>query len=251
MLYRVLRVTFPAVFMLFAAAGSFGVHLPHRKHPVTSAQITVAAGTPGCGVDIDGEPAGKTDAQGSLVIGGVEPLEHYVHVMCPGRPEATYFVSPQAGQKLGIDASRAGAPSASPLQVAEDKLEMRKLLSQAVDLRGEGRFPQATHALRSAVALDPDNPNLHHELATTFLMTGQWDPARVELLEALRYDANDADAHDALGFAYEKLGEIKLAAAQYQMAVRLDPNDDAYARSYAEAEATLTSTKTRKKKNDQ
>ncbi len=248
MVYRALRVTIPAAFIFFAPAGSFAVHLPHRKHPLTSAQITVAKGTPGCSVDIDGEAAGKTDAQGNLVIDGVEPLEHYVHLMCPGSPEATYFVSPQAGQKLGIDASRTDAPSASPLQMAENKLEMRRLLSQAVDLRGEGRFPQATQALRSAVALDPDNPNLHHELATTFLMTGQWDPARVELLEALRYDANDADAHDALGFAYEKLGEIKLAAAQYQTAVRLDPKDDAYARSYAEAEAMLASTKTRKKK---
>ncbi|MGH9445110.1 MAG: tetratricopeptide repeat protein [Terriglobia bacterium] len=250
MSWRALRVILSGVFVSLAAAGGFAIHLPHRKHPSTSAQLTVDVGKPGCRVDVDGEAAGQTSARGSVVIDDVEPLEHYVHVTCPEQPETTYFVSPQAGQKLGIDAARAGLPlGVSSLQVAENKMEMRRLLSQAVDLRAEGRFPQAVQALRRAVALDPDNPNLHHELATTFLMTGRWEPARVELLETLRHDGNDADAHTALGFAYEKLGETRLAAAQYHIAVRLDPNDDSYARKYAAAEAMLASTKTRKKKS--
>jgi Flp pilus assembly protein TadD len=200
-------------------------------------------------VDVDGTPAGKTNPQGNLVLTDVEASDHYVHIDCPGKPERTVFATLEAGQQFDMSAdSSASGTGASALQLAENRLEVRQLLVQAVNVRGDGRFPEAIGDLRRAVSLDPENPNLHHELATTFLMVGDWESARVELLETLRHDPNDADAHNALGFAYEKLGEIRPALDQYRIATHLDPGDDSYQRHYLEALALLPAEHAHKKR---
>lgn len=208
------------------------------------------AAKPGCSVDLDGTAEGKTGAQGTLVIEDVHASPHYVHVDCPGEAEAIIFVDPQPGEKVNAQspAAGSGAPGASALAAAENRTEVHQLLSQAVGLRADGHFPDAVRDLRRAVSLNPDNPNLHHELGTTFLMIGNWDSARVEMLETLRHDPNDADAHNALGFAYEKLGEIRPALDQYRIASRLDPSDDSYQRHYLEVLALLPSDQRQKKK---
>jgi tetratricopeptide (TPR) repeat protein len=221
----------------------------HRKHASRSGQITVTTGKPDCTVDLDGTPAGSTNAQGTLVLTDVDPPDHYVHIDCPGIPERTLFVALQPGQQLGID-SAAPAGTRSALEAAEDRLEVRQLLVQAVNLRGDGRFPEAVDVLRRAIRLDPENPNLHHELGTTFLMVGDWDRARVEFLETLRHDPNDADAHNALGLAYERLGEIRPALDQYRIATHLDPSDGSYERHYIQTLALLPPDRPHKKGKD-
>jgi tetratricopeptide (TPR) repeat protein len=238
------------VALLLAPGATFGaMSILHRKHSSPSAQITVSAGAPDCSVDLDGSPAGKTNPQGNLILTDVDASDHYVHIDCPNKPERTIFIALQAGQRLDISSRpSASRGNASALEVAENKLEVRQLLVQAVDMRGDGRFPEAVRELRRAVSLDPENPNLHHELATTFLMIGDWDRARIELLETLRHDPNDADAHNALGFAYEKLGDIKPALDQYRIATHLDPTDDSYQRHYLEALALLPAERSHKKK---
>lgn len=221
----------------------------HRKHASPSGQITVITGSPDCGVDLDGASAGTTNAQGRLVLSDADPSDHYVHIDCPGKPERTVFITLEPGQQLEIGAAPSSSPGTrSPLSPAENNLEVRQLLVQAVNLRGDGRFPEAVRVLHRAVSLDPENPNLHHELGTTFLMVGDWDRARIELLETLRHDPNDADAHNALGFAYEKLGEIKPALDQYRIATHLDPSDDSYQRHYLEALALLPAGRSHKRK---
>ena len=54
----------------------------------------------GCAIELDAAPAGKTNAQGELVLTGVDPTDHYIHVLCPGRHELAYYVSPHPGEIL-------------------------------------------------------------------------------------------------------------------------------------------------------
>jgi tetratricopeptide (TPR) repeat protein len=251
MFLRPLRLTMLFVFILSAAATLSSMSILHRKHAPPSAEIAINAGRPGCGVDVDGVSAGKTNPQGNLAVTDVAAADHYLHIDCPGQPEKTIFVSLQGGQQLNLSPDAPGAAGGrSPLELAADRSEVRQLLAEAVNLRGDGRFPEAVRDLRRAITLDPENPNLHHELGTTFLMTGNWDDARVELAETLRHDPDDADAHNALGFAYEKLDQIKPALDQYRIATRLDPGDDSYQRHYLEALALLPSDHSRKKKKN-
>jgi tetratricopeptide (TPR) repeat protein len=237
-----------AVIVALGGSGLFAVHFPHRKHRAKTAVMIVQGAEPGCRVDVDGEPAGLTNTASRLTIDAVDPSPHYVHVSCASEPTRTLYISSLVpGQRMEVEAGRVTAPI-SPLEAAQNRMDVRSLLGDAVNLRSEGRFPQAIQELHKAVALQPENPNLHHELGTTFLMFGQWEDARVELIETLRYDENDADAHNALGFAYEKLGDIKDAADQYGIAARLDPQDDSYHRHYLEALALLPEPRHSKKK---
>lgn len=214
--------------------------------------MTVHAEKPGCKVDLDGAPQGETDPQGDLILTDVDPSDHYVHVDCPGQTEITRFVSPGAGENAElrvVPRSAAGEEGgdASSIASAEHNLELRKLLGEAMDLRAGGQFPQAIQKLRQAVQVDPDNPDLHRELGITFLMIRDWGRARIELLEAIHHDAGNADAHNGLGYALEKLGEIRPALDQFRIATHLDPNDESYQQHYLEALGMLAAQQYEKK----
>jgi Flp pilus assembly protein TadD len=89
---------------------------------------------------------------------------------------------------------------------------------------------------------------LHRELGITFLLAKDWKRARVEMLEALKHDPDDADAHNGLGYALEKLGELEPALREYRTATHLEPDDPSYRQHYIEALAKLSAQKAEKKR---
>jgi Flp pilus assembly protein TadD len=94
---------------------------------------------------------------------------------------------------------------------------------------------EAVAALRQAMKLDPENSDLHRELGITFLLAKEWKRARVEMIEAIRHDQTDADAHNGLGYALEKLGDIDGAVKEYRTATHLEPDDPTYRTHYLDA----------------
>jgi len=227
----------------------FGVSA--REHPPQSAQVTVQAGRGGCQVELDNEAVGTTDAKGSLLVADVEPGDHYVHVDCPGETEAVFFISPRPNQNAQIQPSKEDAQAAStatePSSVAENKIELRRLVQQAVQLRVQGRLDEAVAALRQAIKLDPENSDLHRELGITFLLAKEWKRARVEMIEAIRHDQTDADAHNGLGYALEKLGDLDSAVKEYRTATNLDPGDPTYRSHYFDAMVKIAERQEKKK----
>lgn len=209
----------------------------------SSARIVIHTSREGCAVELDAVPAGKTDAKGALALEDVEPSDHYLHVLCPSEDqESAYFVSLHAGEKAEIPprpsiASGVAAgpdPVRPPLGPAEAKIELRRDVQQAVRLRAQGRFDEAVRLLHEAARLDPENSDLHRELGITFLLDKDWKRARVEMLEALRHDPGDADAHNGLGYALEKLGELDAAVKEYRIATYLEPDNSSYRQHYLE-----------------
>jgi Flp pilus assembly protein TadD len=189
-------------------------------------------------VDLDADAAGTTDATGNLNIANVEPGDHYIHVRCQGMPEAAYFISPKVNEQARIGPTSDGASSSvasDPVTLAENKTQLRRLLQQALQLRQQARLDEAVSALREAMKLDPENSDLHRELGITFLLAKEWKRARVEMIEAVRHDQNDADAHNGLGYALEKLGDIDGALKEYRTATHLEPDDPTYRTHYFDA----------------
>ena len=232
-----------------AIAMTFVVASARERQPQT-AKVLVQAGRAGCRVDMDADAAGTTDAAGNLTIADVDPGDHYIHLRCPGKPAAAYFISPKANEEARILAAK-DAPSASvesdPAALADDKIQLRRLVQQAVQLRGQARIDEAVAALRQAMKLDPENADLHRELGITFLMAKEWKRARVEMIEAIRIDQNDADAHNGLGYALEKLGDIDGAAKEYRTATHLEPDDPTYLTHYLDALVKIQERKEMKK----
>lgn len=216
----------------------------HAHHASETAQVTVEAGSAGCGVDVDGAPAGKTNASGVLAISGVSASSHYIHVDCPGRPEATEYVSPSPGASVTVQPKPeiAGTDAGGlSFGAAENNQELRRLLASASNDRSEGQFPEAIATLRQAIRLDPGNPGLHHELGMTFLMVRDWDNATVELREAIRHNPSSAEAHSGLGYALEKQGDLAEALKEYRAAAHLDPTDPSYEDHYVEVLGIMAS----------
>jgi Flp pilus assembly protein TadD len=220
-----------------AFAVTFEVASARERQPQT-AKVAIRAGAAGCRVDLDADAAGTTDAAGNLIIADVDPGDHYIHVRCPGKPEAAYFISPKATEETRIGPIQ-DAPSSSagstPAALAEDKIQLRRLVQQAVQLRAQARLDEAVAALRQAIKLDPENSDLHRELGITFLLAKEWKRARVEMIEAIRHDRTDADAHNGLGYALEKLGDIDGAVKEYRTATNLEPDDPTYRTHYFDA----------------
>lgn len=227
----------------------FGVSA--REHPPQSAQVTVHASRGGCQVELDNEAVGTTDANGNLLIADVEPGDHYVHVNCPEEAEVAYFVSPRPNENAQIQPSKEGAQAGStatePSSAAENKIELQRLVQQAVQLRVHGRLDEAVAALRQAIKLDPENSDLHRELGITFLLAKEWKRARVEMIEAIRHDQADADAHNGLGYALEKLGDLDSAVKEYRAATNLDPSDSTYRTHYFAAMVKIAERQEKKK----
>jgi tetratricopeptide (TPR) repeat protein len=208
-----------------------------REHQAQIAKVLVQAGMAGCQVELDAAVAGTTNAGGNLELADVDPGDHYVHVRCPGKPEAGYFVSTKVGGKVRIDVGKDQlVPTATdPTSVAENKAQLQRLVQQAIQLRNQARLDDAVAALRQAMALDPENSDLHREMGITFLLAKEWKRARVEMIEAIRHDRTDADAHNGLGYALEKLGDLDAALKEYKIATQLEPDDPSYRTHYFDA----------------
>lgn len=245
------------VFWLLAGALGLAVCAPlaagreARQAPPTYA-VVVQSGRAGCRVDVDENPLGRTNQQGTLNLENIVPGDHYFHVRCPGEEERSYFVSLQGGQPYVLEspaASPAAAPAASsPLDAAERRHQLQNLLLKAVGLRAHGNFDEAVELLRDATRLDPANADLHRELGITFLLNKDWERARIEMQEAIHHDPRDADAHNGLGYALEKLGDLAAAVKEYRQATRLDPDDPSYRQHYLDAQTKLAYQEYLKKK---
>ena len=223
---------------------------PARERQPETAKVIIQAGGAGCRVDLDADNAGTTDPAGNLTIPGVEPGDHYVHVDCPGKPEAAFFISPKANEEARIGPIKDQPPSAAaidPTTVAENKTKLTRLVQQAVQLRQQAQLDEAVAALREAMKLDPENSDLHREMGITFLLAKEWKRARVEMIEAIRHDQTDADAHNGLGYALEKLGDINGALKEYRIATNLEPDDPSYRTHYFDALVKIQAAKEVKK----
>lgn len=215
------------------------------------ATVVVDSGMAGCKVDIDGEASGVTASKGTLSVQGVEPGDHYLHVQCPGQRDTSYFISPSPAQEIEINAHSAVDTSQeariSPAAEAARETQLRHMVSQAVQLRASGHFKQAVELLRKATQLDPRNGDLHRELGITFLMFHDWERARVEMLEAVRREPDNVEAHSGLAFALEKLGNFDEALKQYRICTHLDPHDTSYRDHYVEVLGMMYAEKSQKK----
>ena len=226
-----------SLFCILALAMPRGA-VPVHERPPQAAKAEIQAGQPACAVDLDSVASGTTGADGRLVVAGIDPGDHYLHVRCPGKPETAFFISPKANDVIPISPVQKAPASADSGESAvrpEDIIELRKLVQQATQLRAQARLDDAVSALRQAMKLDPENSDLHRELGITFLMAKEWKRARVEMTEAIRHDQSDADAHNGLGYALEKLGDIDGAVKEYRTASHLDPDDPTYRTHYFDA----------------
>ena len=130
--------------------------------------------------------------------------------------------------------------------MAENKTKLTRLVQQAVQLRQQAQLDETVAALREAMALGPENSDLHREDGITFLPAKEWKRARVEMIEAIRIIVL-TPMPNGLGDALEKLGHINGALKEYRIATNLEPDDPSYRTHYFDALVKIQAAKEVKK----
>lgn len=95
------------------------------------------------------------------------------------------------------------------------------------------RLAAAERSYRRALALEPGQPLASEELARLLRQRGRNDEALGVLMAALERDPLSGQAHWRIGQHYQGLGELAPAAARFQAAIELVPEDPLVASSLA------------------
>ena len=91
-------------------------------------------------------------------------------------------------------------------------------------LRGQGaRCCIASY--NSALQLKPNYPSAHNNLGNALKKQGNLDAAIASYNSALQLQPNNTELHNNLGNAHKDRGDLEAAIACYNSALQLEPND--------------------------
>jgi tetratricopeptide (TPR) repeat protein len=140
---------------------------------------------------------------------------------CPcgsGRKYKHCCLRAQGKQATGAEGPSRSAPPAGRRPAA------RPYLEAADRLRRAGRFAEAIEPLRQAIAFDPSNPVVHHNLGLACLSCGRLAEAVAPLQRAIGLKPDFAHAYLLLGIVMQGLGRDGAAVAAFRRAAGLAPN---------------------------
>ncbi|WP_333876809.1 type IV pilus biogenesis/stability protein PilW [Methylobacter sp.] len=99
-------------------------------------------------------------------------------------------------------------------------------LSRAINRFAFGFFVMILVACSSASDIKSNNADdVHLQLGVRYLSMNKLELAKENLLQAVRNNSDNAQAHNALAFLYEKLNQPDNAKEHYQTALDLAPDD--------------------------
>jgi len=78
-----------------------------------------------------------------------------------------------------------------------------------------------------------DAAELNYQLGARYYRNGNYELSRDRLLYSIELEPKNAVAHYTLALAYEALGNLRLATASYEQAVRISPKDHKVQNAYA------------------
>ena len=91
-------------------------------------------------------------------------------------------------------------------------------------LRQNGKLDEAEKYLKQALEIKPDLATAHTNLSVVYFDQKRYDEAAKEAVAAVKLDANHPVFRVVLGNALSKTGDLKGAAQEYRIAIKLKPN---------------------------
>jgi Flp pilus assembly protein TadD len=94
-----------------------------------------------------------------------------------------------------------------------------------MSLRKTGQINEAIEHFRRARDLDPQSGTLNRYLAELYLRVNDGAQGEASAREAVRIDPNDGESHNLLGVALAARGRIDEAIPHFQQALRINANN--------------------------
>lgn len=91
--------------------------------------------------------------------------------------------------------------------------------------QGKANYTEAISAYEKALAMNPGHVEAYNGLAVSYSLYGQHELALQYLRQALQRSPKAAHLHNNLGYVQMTLGQIGEAAAAFEQALRLDPEN--------------------------
>lgn len=131
---------------------------------------------------------------------------------------------PPAGTNQTPTNSEAVNPSEA--DTAEDRVVA--LITEGNQLLGRGNYAEAARKYEQAVRIDPEDENLHYNLAIALARQGKTEEAKRRYTEALRIFPEYADAHNNLGNLLMNESNWPEAIVHFEEAIKLMPENASF-----------------------
>ncbi len=91
------------------------------------------------------------------------------------------------------------------------------------ELRRVGKLPEALESTREALRIEPNNANIHNNIANILRELGSFSEAEQHYLRAIRIDSLHVQAHNNLGIVLQDLKRFESSIESLRTALLLDP----------------------------
>ena len=100
----------------------------------------------------------------------------------------------------------------------------REYFSAGMMYLAQKRMDRAIHALKKAIALNPQNVAAYHQLGHAYFGEGMVEKAIAAWKKTITLQPHNVKAHNDLGIVYKMEGMFDEAIAAFETALKLDPN---------------------------
>lgn len=114
------------------------------------------------------------------------------------------------------------------LALKQDPHNVQVLLDMGWVFVYTDQLPAASDQLQTVIDQDPDNPGIPYLKATILAKMGQYVDALEAYNKALLYDVNNPQLHGDIAHTFLALNEPQAALREYTIAHKLDPSNNDY-----------------------
>jgi tetratricopeptide (TPR) repeat protein len=142
-----------------------------------------------------------------------------------GRGQALLELEREGEALAAFEAALQLRPDVAGLQGRVEVLRFRAVqdnLARAKEAADARRWDDARAAYAQAIAASPESAFLYRDLGAIERTSGRPEAALEQFGKALELDANDAQAHAAIGSLLEEQGDAAAALASYEKAAAID-----------------------------
>lgn len=124
-----------------------------------------------------------------------------------------FFAVNRKQRRIAAKLGKQAIPSAAPGATVGPSVRIAELLAAAQQLKQQGKLDEAVARYRWALALEPDNADVHYSLGNAFILQSKLDAAAAHYHRAIVLKPNFAEAHNNFGNVLRRQSKLDEAAA--------------------------------------